>query len=374
MAAIEGSATIGANAVAVATAIAASSVLGAASIGTTAAAASTNAISSVVTGSANVGTAASASSSASVNSAVTGSAVIGCNGIAATELIVGGLVEGIGFIGNNANASISGALVIDHQSASASIGSYAVASANIVGGSDTDGLSICEIVDRTLETWGIFCRKGATKIEFAIARAVSDINHALQLVWSNAEGRTYWTNETITVTVSADASSEDLPDNIQNVTGTCRRADNKQPLTLIGTVGELETFNDSFLDGEQAESPIAYHIERLSQSGNEPARCIFHVNQAVDDDTDFLLEVVREAPRYSPTDIDTCPLIPIPHQYVESLLLPIVRYQASTFYLFRQMDQKPAIEAEYKKALEQLGLSDPLPNFAGDNRKNGGEG
>lgn len=373
MAAITGSASIGTNAIAVASVLAASSVFGAANIGTNALAASTSQLVNAVTGSAAIGTNAVATSSSSLVSAVTGSAFIGSVAIASASSIAGERVEGSADLTITASASVD-AIAANNVTASTSIGTSAVAVANVIGGSDTDGLSICDILDRTLEMWGIFCRKNANSIDFAIDRAISDLNHALQLVWNNAEGRTYWTNETITVTVNADASSEDLPDNIQNVTGTCRRSDNKQPLTLIGTIGELETFNDTFLDGEQAETPIAYHIERLNQSGSEPARCIFHVNQAVDANTDFLLEIVREAPRYSKTDLDSCPLIPIPHQYVESLLLPIVRYQASNFYLFRQMDQKDAIKAEYGKAMAQLGLSDPLPNHAGDNKQNGGEG
>lgn len=373
MATIEGSAIIGTNAIAGASLLVASSVTGAASVGTNAEASARSEISSAVSGSAFIGSALSAVGILEMASAVTGSAFIGSNAIASAALIVGSKIEGMASV-TTVSEAVADCIVASNVTWSSSAGTTAFASANIVGGSDTDGLSICEIVDRTLEMWGIFCRKGATKIDFAIDRAVSDINHAMQLVWNNAEGRTYWTNETITVTVPVDASSVDLPDNLQNVTGTCRRSDNKQPLTPIGTIGDLETFNDSFMDGEAAESPIAYHIERLGQSGNEPARCIFHVNQTVEEETDFLLEVVREAPRYSPTDLETCPLIPVPHQYVESLLLPIVRYQASTFYLFRQMDQKPSIETEYKKALAQLGLSDPLPNFTGDNRGNGGEG
>ena len=371
-------------------------ITGTASIGNIAVAAASGALASIVLASASVGNISNASAGIAATSSLTFNAAVGNTGVGIAELTpnsnvlaraeVGDISAGVLYplISSNiefnaqakvvAQASIVSSRVNGPVFFEAIIGNLSESDAVIYGGSDTEGLSICDILDRTLEMWGIFCRKNTSTIDFAIDRAVSDLNHALQLVWNNAEGRTYWTNETITVTVDADASSEDLPDNIQNVTGTCRRADNKQPLTLIGTIGELETFNDTFLDGERAETPIAYHIERLKQSGNEPARCIFHVNQAVDENTDFLLEIVREAPRYSKTDLDTCPLIPIPHQYVESLLLPIVRYQASNFYLFRQMDLKEDIKAEYAKAMAQLGLSDPLPNHAGDNKQNGGEG
>lgn len=266
-----------------------------------------------------------------------------------------------------ASVSLSGASAI----MSASPVSAFVASVDLTGASDSHGMSVCDVVDNILGMWGIFCRKSAP--DFAVSRAIADLNHGMQLVWNNAEGRTYWTNETLTITLSDGESSQDLGDDVQNVVGPCRLASNKQPLVPIGTVGELETFADIYLDSGNAETPVAYHVERLAQSGGDPAKCVFHVNQAIEgDDVDFLLEVVKEAPRFIENDLSTCPVVPIPHRYVESLLLPIVRYQASTFYLFRMGDQKETIDREYQQAMVSLGLADPIPPKTGDNKGKGG--
>lgn len=246
------------------------------------------------------------------------------------------------------------------------------AAADLTGASDEHGMSICDVVSAVLAMWGIFCRLSAPG--YALDRALSDINQALQLVWNNADGRTFWTNQTLEIILGDGESSQDLGDDIQTVTGPCRRQDNRLPLSTIGTIGELETFTDTYLDGNATDVPVAYHIERLAQAGNDPARTIFHTNSAVSGvDVTFLLEVVKEAPRFTRGDLVACPLVPIPHGYVESLLLPVARYNASSYYLFRLTDQKETIDREYQQARKQLGLADPLPGNSGDNKKKGPE-
>jgi hypothetical protein len=89
---------------------------------------------------------------------------------------------------------------------------------------------------------------------------------------------------------------------------------------------------------------------------------------------DLILSVTLEAPRYTAGDLAGCPLLPIPHRYVESLLLPIARYRAASFYHFEQPDRMPQIEAEYAEAARAIGLADPLPGNSGDQRtRRGGD-
>lgn len=212
--------------------------------------------------------------------------------------------------------------------------------------------------------WGIDCYKTAPG--FAIARAFNDLNGALQMMWNQARESSYWTNDTVTLKLLQGETSIDLDDDIQNVVGPCRREDTKRQLTRLGTIGELETFEDIFTDGQSALEPLAYHVERLEQPGGDPAKCVLHVVPEVQEASiDFLLEVVREAPRYTADDLAACPVIPIPHRYIETLLLPIVRYRASGFtMLFRDKDRQDVIDREYHEARVALGLADPLPGKA----------
>lgn len=239
-------------------------------------------------------------------------------------------------------------------------------SSNLVGSTEDDAMTLCGVVDHVLSMWGILCRRSAPR--YAIERAITDVNHALQLVWNNAEERNYWTNQTLTVTFATGEDSKDLPNYVQNVTGPCRLSANKQPLTPIGSIGELETFDDVYLDGVSYDVPVAYHIERMNQSGDDPAKCVFRLNMAVTETTDFDIEIIREAPRFQVSDLETCPVVPIPHRYIESLILPIACYQASTYYLFRNEDRREALKSEYLKAMMSLGLADPLPGDSGDNK------
>ena len=142
-------------------------------------------------------------------------------------------------------------------------------------------------------------------------------------------------------------------------------------MVSIGTIGELETFVDNYLDGDTTTSPVAYHIERAKQSGSEPSSITLHVVPAVSEAAGvaFLIEVVKEAPRFQSADIFSYAPIPIPHKYVETLFLPIARYKASSFYLFVADKQKEAIERDYQMAMAAIGDADPLPGQAGDNRE-----
>ena len=261
----------------------------------------------------------------------------------------------------DASMSLGSTLTSDRPASAAFITSI-TASVSLSGASDRRGRTLCELVGESLSLWGFLCSKSAPR--YALDRAVTDINKALQLVWNNAEGRDYWSNETLTLTLADTESTANLPDSVQNVVGPCRRADNNRPLAPVKSIGEMEAFAALYLDGAALAEPVAYHIERLKQAADDPARCILHVTPPVSGaSTSFLLEVVKECPRYTTDDLSTCPLVPIPHQYAETMLIPIIRYNASSYYLFAAADpaQKETIDREYQQAMISLGLADPNP-------------
>ena len=229
-------------------------------------------------------------------------------------------------------------------------------------------MNLHDVVTELLNLWGIesICKAP----DWAIDRAIGDVNSSMQIVWNQASERNYWSSSTLTLTLADGEDSVTLPNDIQNVVGPCRLGSTKRPLTPIGTIGELETFADIYLDGETASEPVAYHIERLNQTGNDPAKSIFRITPpVVGADVGFLLEVVKEAPRFTASQLSSRPILPIPHRYVESLLLPIARYRASSFWLFDNGDSKPTIDRDYQMAMEAIGAADPLPGKSGDNQE-----
>lgn len=245
---------------------------------------------------------------------------------------------------------------------SANFSTSLTATPTLSGTSDRRGRTVCELVRESLSLWGFLCSKNAPR--YALDRAITDLNTAMQMVWNNAEGHAYWSNEALTIPLNDGEDEYTLPDTVQNVVGPCRRANNNRPLTPLKTIGELETFTDLYLNGETTSEPLAYHVDRTKQSADDPAKCVFRVVPAVSGATiNFTLEVVKECPRYTVDDLNTCPLVPIPHQYAETLLIPIIRYNASSYYLFTAADgtQKETIDREYQQAVVALGLADPNP-------------
>lgn len=228
-----------------------------------------------------------------------------------------------------------------------------------------DAIGVCEVVADILHLWGF--TNPHTAPGYAIKRALTDLNAALQIVWNQADVRDYWVKQTLTISLLANATSSNLPDDVQNITGLCRLSSTRRTLVPCGTLGELENFMDFYLDGETVTEPVAYHVQRLNQVANDPARCIFHVTPAPLVNTDILVDAVKESPRYGIRDVTNCPRIPIPHRYVESILLPVVRKRATSYYLFTAQDKLEAIDQEYAQARISLGMGDPLPGNAGDN-------
>jgi hypothetical protein len=312
---------------------------------------------------------AAASVSSATATVVLGGALAFARGAAVSSVIATATLTGAAtFARANTVSSATATAVLSGAAKFARAGtvSSVIATANLTGASDTHGVSVCNAMQEIVMMWGLACYKTAPA--YAILRAINDLNAAMQTVWNRAQERNFWSGVTITVVVEANTDALDLDDSIQNVTGPCRLTSTKRPLTPIGTLGEMETFSDLYLDGDTSLEPLAYHVERLAQAGNDPARCIFRVTPTPTVQTSFMLDVVMEAPRYTTDDLLTCPIIPMPHRYVESLLLPIARFRAASFSLMAvPQDQMERITREYAQAMEALGLADPLPGKAGDN-------
>jgi hypothetical protein len=229
----------------------------------------------------------------------------------------------------------------------------------LLGMKSLNGVTLCTIVRDALNLWGI--EKVCNAPDFAIARAIDDVNAAMQAVWNQADDRDYWTKSSSTVTFTTGVKSMPLPIEVQNVVGPCRLSSNRRQLAIVRNISELENFMDVFMDGQTSDEPIAYFVERTNQAGDDPVNMVLHVTPAPAEDTAILLDVVLEAPHYYVHDLLACPILPIPHRYAESLLLPIVRYKASSFWLFENHEAKPSIDRDYQMAMAAIGAADPLP-------------
>lgn len=222
-------------------------------------------------------------------------------------------------------------------------------------------LGVCDLMDEILWLWGLtnYCSVDKHIKE----RAINDINASLQVLWSKARDVDYWSRTTLNVNFTTAQKTAILPDNVQNIVGHVRLI-NGQPLAPLQTRGELDSYPMYYLGTSTREmlndTPQAYYSERLNQSGEDPVRINLHVIPQPHEDMEVLVDVVTESPRYRCNDVLECTSVPIPHKYVESILLPIVRYRAMSFYLFIKPERTDMIIAEYQEALIQLGVNDPI--------------
>jgi hypothetical protein len=252
---------------------------------------------------------------------------------------------------------------------SASLFTSAIAAAAIHGVAVELDMNLHDVVTEQLNLWGI--ESICLAPDFALERAISDVNSAMQIVWNQANDRNYWSKSTLSITLTSGQDALILPSDVQNVVGPCRLDANKRLLAPIGSISELENFINYYLDGRTPVEPVAYHIERSNQTGNDPAKCVFRVTPpvAVGETLIFLLDVVKEAPRFNVKQLSVRPTLPIPHRYVESILLPILRYRATSFWLFSNNESKPTIDRDYQSAMLAIGSADPLPGKSGDNKE-----
>jgi hypothetical protein len=226
------------------------------------------------------------------------------------------------------------------------------------------GLTVCDVIRDILLCWGI--EHPCAAPQMALTAALNILNNGMQVLWNQAKDRNYWTQSTIEVTFTSGVSTAVLSNDIQNVIGPARLTTG-QPLIPLANISESETFSDAFLENSAPTTPVGYFIERNNQSGADPVKCTIIISPAPTASTTVKLDVVNESPRYTILDIDSCPVCPVPHKYVESILMPVCRYLSMHSYLFSNRDREKAIVAAYADARKLLDVADPLPGQSGEN-------
>lgn len=195
---------------------------------------------------------------------------------------------------------------------------------------------------------------------WARERGLQDIAAALQLMQS--AGPDYFGRQTIDVTLVAGQTTYTLAQNIQTVLRASRVGN--VPLKKLPSRSHVLQFPAIYLNSATAPSPgsvMAYFPETLRQlSGADSSQVVIHVAPEPGAGAGTLkVDVILEAPTYTDADLCNDATPPVPHQYHESILRPLVRYNATKNHLFRRPDMLPALREDYGRALQMLGLADP---------------
>ena len=130
-------------------------------------------------------------------------------------------------------------------------------------------------------------------------------------------------------------ASRDQLDNYQNLFGSYR-----------GGIPEYFFVNRT-KNGSAENTNIKIEIRPQSDLGNGVAPGNLEVDVTVEPKHFFWEDYAKSTP------------IPLPHKYVESLLLPIVRYRSTISHYYVGTQGTDALQANYQAALAQFGMIDP---------------
>lgn len=194
------------------------------------------------------------------------------------------------------------------------------------------------------------------------AQVLADIHAALQLVQS--AGEDFHARETIDIETTPPTTSYLLDSTVQSVLGPVML--DRVPLSRLGSRAEYARFSAIYLDADEnpATDPIAYWIECIKGVSEEaPADSVgiwLHLAPPGEDVVTLKVDVIKEPPVYTLEDLcDEDAIPPIPHQYHESILRPVVRYNVMANRRFTRPEKAEAISNDYYRALAALGLADP---------------
>lgn len=207
----------------------------------------------------------------------------------------------------------------------------------------------------------------ATAPTFARDHVLNEMNAALQQVQS--AGEDFYGREELTIDLVAGESDYELTKAVQTVLDGVQLTDGTQ-LRKLTSRGQFRHYGTIFAgqleDAMADDMPEAYWVESLKDltSGvDDTVKIIVHLAPAPDVDAatlNLFVPVIKEPTAIATADLsDNTKKIAIPHKYVESVFLPLVRYNLISYFLFTNQDQVPVLEAAYERALNLLGIADP---------------
>lgn len=224
-----------------------------------------------------------------------------------------------------------------------------------------DGLTVFDAAREVYNLWKIEITD-ARDIEFARDRVLGYINNAVQTMHARAHKLDYFTRAPLTVTVLSGASSVALPETVQAVRGPVKIESSKLPLRSLQTRTELDLFAAYYFgDSPLPSEPRAYYLDSAHVSGPDNVAMTLFVCPPPGADTDIVLDVSHEPPRYDVGHIFNETPLQVPARFAETVFWPLLRYAAAGDTLFQSETLRPDIDSKFQRAQEILGLLNPPP-------------
>ena len=224
-------------------------------------------------------------------------------------------------------------------------------------------MTIRQIADDIAQVWG-FPDFSAVP-DFGKDRIRTEINSAIQQMQD--AGEDFYGREDLTITLMAGTSEYELPISVQSVLEPVTLEDNTmlRKLTSFGQFLQYGSFfRESLSSSVDDGKPEAYFVDAVKSSdANDSVKTILHLLPApspANASNSAIVAVIKEAGLFTTAQLTAgTSSLPIPHKYVESIFLPLARYNATTCFLFYKKDSEGKYLADYERALKLLGRADP---------------
>jgi len=190
-----------------------------------------------------------------------------------------------------------------------------------------------------------------------LADVLAAMNYAQQTLWM--AGPDYFTASQINLTLVDGTSNYPLADTVQSVNGPLRLPSGRT-LRALGSLSEFNNFGMLYL-GQSVPTvvkgtPLAYFVDSLNVAGADTVRIEINVVPAPDATAagSAWLDGVTQCTSYVTADLSDIAVLPIAHQYTETLFLPIARKAIMRSTYFSAIDLAQQIESDFQEALAML--------------------
>ena len=230
---------------------------------------------------------------------------------------------------------------------------------------DHKGILLSDVGKMVYALWGYDGITDLRTIEIGRERIVMWCNAAMQLIFARAERLEYFNRDRIDVVV-ASAAGAALPEDVQRVQGNASISG--RSLRPLGSKDEVDNFTLYYGGSE----PIGFLVESLRTAGADSLAMTLYLAPAPSGNTTVKLDVTKNPPRFDAADLLSGVIIPLPHKWVETLFVPIVRKWASADGKMPgslRQEQIAEINGQFETAKQILGLA----NISPETTQKGGE-
>ncbi len=219
-------------------------------------------------------------------------------------------------------------------------------------------MTLREIFDQTLGVLGFEDPDKSTTL--ARKDALVAIRAALQTM--QLAGEEYYAKEELDVSLVIGTSFYELAKEVQSVLEHPRVG--SRTLKKLTSRSRFDDFGPLFL-GQTSRTlidgtPLAYFVDSQRDTGDEDSvKITIRLAPAPDASATMVVPVIKEPPVYTATELCNGTIPPVPHEYHETLLLPLCKWNVTSSFYFDKYDQLPILRAGRRDAMTALGLARP---------------